>query len=204
MADEKTEQTKQDPPKPQILSQVAPAKGGKTGPRKGEKSKRWDKDPVILARLESVSQMLLRGAKLWQIAEAFQYSITTAKKDVVRVRLLWADEARDKVSDNRDRSIAELRSLQTVAWAEYDKNKKNLGALREIRECERLIVELQGTRAPLVVDLTKMSDAELVQHIASILGVQDSPTQPDRGATTSPISAGGREAQSALVEGGSG
>jgi hypothetical protein len=133
---------------------------------KGKKSVKWDRDPDILARLEGVAQMMIRGAKAWQIAEAFDVSITTVNRDIRRVRILWRRESEQSIEESRQESLAKLRSLQQQALTEYDKTArttfkgrdgqdvkgaKSSGAIRWLkfaRECERDIVDLEGTRAP--------------------------------------------------------
>jgi hypothetical protein len=148
---------------------------------KGKKSVRWDRDPQILARLESVAQMMLRSARAWQIADALDVSLRTAKRDIRRVRTLWRRESERKIEESRQQSIAQIRAIQQQAWTEYDKVKrvgspvglpkadkkggkaappKTVGPksardgtawLKLVRECEKDIVELEGTRAPLKV-----------------------------------------------------
>jgi hypothetical protein len=140
--------------------------------QKGKKSVRWDRDHQILARLESVAQMMLRSAHSWQIADALDVSIRTAKRDMRRVRILWRQASERKVEASRQQSIAQIRAIQQQAWTEYDKVKR-IGSskdgedgkgktgpksardatawLKLVRECEKDIMELEGTRAPLKV-----------------------------------------------------
>jgi hypothetical protein len=113
------------------------------GPKPGKKGIRWDRDPDILMRLEAVAGMLVRGAKLQMIAAAMQYSMTTAKRDVARVRLLWAREASAKAEAARDQSIAQLRAVQQQAWARWDAEHK-AGFLRIVVDCEQVIADWLG------------------------------------------------------------
>jgi hypothetical protein len=146
-----------------LLKQVKPSKGGKpakAGPKKGVKSKNWDEDPDILARLEAVSQMMLKGAKLWQIAKVLSYSITTAKKDKGRVKELWLREATSDVIEARDRSIAQMRLVQREAWQRFGKRSKNPQWLRVVKDCERDIIALQGTEKPVPQTLILENDED--------------------------------------------
>lgn len=125
--------------------------------RPGKKSVRWDEDPEILARLPSVAQLMLMGARTWEIADTLGYSLTTAKEDVKRVRSLWRQEAGEKISTHRDMQIAQLRLIQQQCWTQYDKSAdprtglKDPAWLREIRQCEEQIALLLGTRRPAEV-----------------------------------------------------
>lgn len=143
-----------------------------SAPRKGKRSRRWDRDPDVLMRLESVAQLMLRGAKIWQIAEAMGYSFSTARRDIQRVRKMWATETGHKLGELRDASVAQLREVQLRAWQEYDKaQRKNPSWLRLIRDCELDIVNLQGTKAPEVLDV--QSKGEAVKPILCIEVVKD-------------------------------
>jgi hypothetical protein len=132
----------------------------------GKRKIRWDRDPDILARLEGVAQMMIRGGKAWQIADAFDVSLRTANRDIRRVRILWKRESEQSIEKSRQESLAKLRALQQQALTEYDKvarqtfkdrdgkeikGAKTRGALQWLkfaRECEQDIVALEGTRAP--------------------------------------------------------
>lgn len=121
--------------------------------RKGKKNVKWDRDPEILARLETVAQMIVRGARAWQIADSLGVSITTANRDIRRVRTLWSREAKKGVEKARQESIAQVRAVQQQAWMRYDADK-GLASLRLILESERDIVALEGTSAPSGVEIT--------------------------------------------------
>lgn len=139
-----------EPTRPEVLpSEVRPQEVR----RPGKKSIRWDRDPEILARLPAVAAMMLRGARVWQIAEAMLYSDRTAKEDMKRVRTLWREEAGDGVSEQRDRSVAHLREVQAHAWAKFDKSGDSRW-LRVIREAEADIIRLQGTSRPIDVNVS--------------------------------------------------
>lgn len=142
----------------------------KPGPVKGKKSVPWEQDPEILVVVERVSQMLLAGARIWQIAAAIQSSMPTAVEYAKRARKLWRDEARDQVKANRDRAVAQLRLLQTKVWAEVNKEDQlDIEKVRMIRQCEVDIAKLQGTEEPVSVRVRNISDAELKAEVAEIL-----------------------------------
>lgn len=121
-----------------------------------KKAIRWDHDLNILTRLEVVSSMLTQGAKAHQIAEALSYSLRTAHRDIDRVYVLWRRESVNDVIAMRDRSIAQYRSIQTQAWAEWRATKK-ISWLRIAMDAEEKVSELQGTKK-IALDLTSKGE----------------------------------------------
>jgi len=111
----------------------------------------WDRDSVILRRLEVTAQLMIRGATNPQIADATSCSLDTARRDRERVEELWRRESQDTIQTLRARSVAQLREVQTQAWMEYRASKRP-SFLKIITDAEREITELQGTKAPMVVD----------------------------------------------------
>jgi hypothetical protein len=92
--------------------------------------------------------MLLRGATTRQIAETLDCSVSTAKRDKKRAEKLWLESTKESIVDNRARSIAQFREVQSRAWAQYD-NKPSPRYLRIVTDCEKEIVGLQGSRSPI-------------------------------------------------------
>jgi len=143
--------------------------GSKAGPKTGVKSPRWDQDHDILLRLETVAIMVLQGASLRQIAEAMGYSHETARKDRERVRLLWRREAVDQVVEARNQSIAQIRLVQSEAWAVWrdmsrEERKHMPAPLKTVLDAERQIIELQGSGLPAEHDVTiHVKDIEAVR-----------------------------------------
>ncbi len=126
-------------------------------PAKGRKPKKWQDDAEVLARIATVSTMRLQGAKPFHIAEVMGYSIRTAWRDIERAETIMAEEARGSIDQNRNKSIAQLREVQSRAWEQYRNAtdpKIKLLALKEIRENETEIATLQGTKRPIGLDLT--------------------------------------------------
>jgi hypothetical protein len=120
-------------------------------PKKGKKSVRWDRDPEILARLESVNQMMLRGAQRWQIADALDISLRTASRDINRVRILRRRAAERDVEEKVNDSVGQFQAVRQEAWLRYDEIKKaNPTAaarwLKLITEATKEIGELWGLR----------------------------------------------------------
>lgn len=122
--------------------------------RKG--SVRWDMDTEILNRLREVANMMIRGAKMLEIAEAFHYSTKTAWRDMQRVRELWRREAQTDIVDKRAKSVAQLEEIKLRAWNEYYKQvqstREKMAALKIIMDAEAKIADLEGTKAPIVID----------------------------------------------------
>jgi hypothetical protein len=110
--------------------------------QKGKKSVSWRNDPEILARLAQVAEMILKGERPYQIAKKFKSSLSTAKRDVVRVKTIWQEENRADIVDCKNRSVAQYRLIITKAWENYEKNGSPkylsviLGAQGKIDEIE--------------------------------------------------------------------
>lgn len=120
-------------------------------PRKGQKSVSWDHDPEILARLESVNQMMLRGAQRWQIAETLGVSLRTASRDMNRVRILRQRAAERDVEEKVNDSVSQFEAVRQEAWLRYDELRKTDKAaaarwLKIVIEATREIDDLWGLR----------------------------------------------------------
>lgn len=120
--------------------------------QKGKKSVGWRNDPVILARLAAVAEIMLMRGTAAQIAETFDCSLATAKRDISRVRMLWKEQARGDINSKREESLAEYRLIQTRAWVEF-RDKRNPRYLEVIMNAQDRIVEIEGTKAPEQVDV---------------------------------------------------
>jgi hypothetical protein len=150
-------------------------------PTKGKKSVRWDQDPEILARLESVAQMMSRGARPWQIAEALDTSLITARRDIRRVRILWNRESKKEIERSRQESLVRIKAVQQQAWARYDAEpKKGYRWLRLVLECEKQVIDIEGSKAPMKVaptdptgkkpyDPADLSDEERLARVVVLL-----------------------------------
>jgi hypothetical protein len=128
--------------------------------RKGKKSIAWDRDPEILARLASVAEMLLVGAKPYQIALALNEALSSAKRDVARVKQLWQEEARDEIDTSRNAALAQYKLVLMRAWDEYGK-KENAGRkhlfLNIVTSTQKEIDRVQGV-GPQKIDLSGKID----------------------------------------------
>jgi hypothetical protein len=121
----------------------------------GKKAVSWRKDPVILTRLVSVAEVLLRGGSVLHIANTFDCSLATAKRDVARVKTLWREQSLEDLADLRSRSIAQYLLVITKSWAEFHK-KASPNWLGKILDAQARIDDIQGNQAPkelLVGDL---------------------------------------------------
>jgi hypothetical protein len=124
---------------------------------KGKKPLSWRKDPVILARLAAVSEMMLRGADAWQIATALEASLATARRDITRVRTLWRENSLLDIQNTREKAIAQYNLIITRAWADYNK-KSSPHWLRIVMEAQEKIDNIYGNQAPSV---TVVAEADL-------------------------------------------
>jgi hypothetical protein len=136
--------------------------------RKGKKSIPFDKDPEILARLATVAEMMLVGAKAFQIAASMNCSIATAKRDIGRIRQLWKDDARDEVDSFRPAALALYRLIIMRAWEEYGKkdnaNKRDR-YLTLIIATQKHMDRINGV-GPLQSDMT--SQMEITEDIEKV------------------------------------
>jgi hypothetical protein len=122
----------------------------KAGPEKGKKSTRWDDDLKILLRLEVVASMMAQNASLRQIAAALNYSTTTARKDLARVRTIWRKVATEKLEKARARSVAVHMEIESEMWNIWramntDEKKRGVHVLRTVIMAEKEVASLQGT-----------------------------------------------------------
>lgn len=199
----------------------------KNGPQKGKKSVRWDRDPVILLRLESVAQMMLRRARAWQIAETLDTSIATAKRDIRRVRILWRKASEHNIEEFRQGSLAQLFAIQQQAWTRFDgkqpseegsterqAKKAGIRWLRLALECEREIMDLLGTKAPVKIAPTdpsgekeygSLTNDQRTTRVMALLGIararRDQKASGDAGANGSGADAVGVDASQSLDTG---
>jgi hypothetical protein len=126
-----------------------PQKKGVKVTRKGKKSVTWNEDPEILKRLTRVAELMLSGKYAWEIAEENRCSLATAKRDIRRVRDLWAAEAMDKLDSLLGDSLATYQRIMKTAWANIVRYpEKSAQYLREIRETQKEIDKLGGLVKP--------------------------------------------------------
>lgn len=129
--------------------------------KRGKKAIPWEQDVEILARLRLVETLWLQGAKPHEIASAMDYSLRTAHRDIERVQTILRKQSIDDITAARDRSIAELREILMRQWEIYREckdQKLRLIALRDARDTEKLIIELEGTKKPVAVDVTSQGE----------------------------------------------
>lgn len=112
----KPPQPKTEKVKPEIIIPELPP------PRnRDKKNVAWDTDVEILARLATVANMMVQGAKAHQIAGALSVNIRTAQRDMQRVYTLWRRDSMQQVDDARAKSIAHYEEIKTRAWEGYRK-----------------------------------------------------------------------------------
>lgn len=145
------------------------------------KSVKWDQDPEILARLEVVAQMVLQGAKRWQIAKQLETSLRTASRDIRRVRALWRRSAEQRVETLRMEYREGYRFMQGQAYDQFlTEPSDGRPWLRLALDCQDRLVELDGVRKPTKVALTTpegdapyqpdaLTDAERLARLSAIL-----------------------------------
>jgi hypothetical protein len=126
----------------------------------GRTSRNWRSDPVIMARLTVVAELLLRRANAYQISQATGSSFVTAKRDITRVRTLWRENALADIEHRRQEAVEQYRLIQQRAWDQYSK-KENAGSARQPRylqivmDAQNHIDDLEGTKkAPMPISPT--------------------------------------------------
>lgn len=136
--------------------------------RKGKKSIPFDKDPEILARLAKVAELMLVGAKAFQIAATMNCSLGTAKRDIGRVKQLWKDDARIEIDGFRSAALALYKLVIMRAWEQFGKNEnatKRDCYLTLVVATQKEIDRIQGV-GPLKVDLSgKLDITEDIENI---------------------------------------
>lgn len=73
--------------------------------------------------LETVALMLLRGANVWQVAQANQLTEDDAAQLIAQVRALWKRDADRPTDTVQDQSLAHLRRIQGQALNRYEDSK---------------------------------------------------------------------------------
>jgi hypothetical protein len=129
---------------------------------KGKKAISWRKDTTILLRLVSVAEIYLRGGNLINIAHAFDCSLSTAKRDLARVKTLWREQSLADLDDLRSESLAEYHLLIVKAWAEFNK-KPSHHWLRVIMDAQEKIDNIYGNQASKRVEVTEL-DIEAIRQ----------------------------------------
>lgn len=81
----------------------------------------WRRDPVILARLQTVERRHLKGEPNTTIAAVLDIDEATVRNDLKRLQELWLERTAAAQDDNRARVLAELedvrvRALEAAEW----------------------------------------------------------------------------------------
>lgn len=84
--------------------------------RKGKTPVSWDNDPEILHRLALVAMLMNQNKPAYIIAEKTKTAIATAKRDIARVRELWREDAKARLTNTTDVAIAQYASIIEKAW----------------------------------------------------------------------------------------
>jgi hypothetical protein len=116
-------------------------------PRKGRKSRPWQEDPEILARLDQVEERHLASKTNLEIAKELGVRETTIRRDLKRLREIWRERLGAKREDLRARRVAELDNVKRRA--DREATGENLipalnvarGAIMDAAKLEGLVVE---------------------------------------------------------------
>jgi hypothetical protein len=150
-----------------------------------KKSIPWRQDPDILARLEVVANLMLQGAKPYQISQSLGAGLRTTSRDVARVKELWRKASEKTIEDRRAASLATYQEVKMRLWEEYRRlandKKSTVIVLSKIAEVEGEITKIEGTRitniditskGEQVNDLGSMSDDSLFARLAELQRTQ--------------------------------
>ena len=132
------------------MSDLPQPEPGTEFPHEGKLSVSWRNDPVILARLNAVAAMMLRGSKQYEISKAMECSIATTRRDITRVRTLWREELKGQIDEKREQSIAHYKLVQSSAWDAYNKTESH-NFLRIILDAQAKIDDIEGNQAPIAI-----------------------------------------------------
>lgn len=94
------------------------------------------------AELDTVESFLLRGAKLWQVADGMSCSQAEAQQAIALVRDKWSLEVAATAEGALEESLAQHRRVQQRAWDQYQKNEDS-NFLKIVMECQDKVDELQ-------------------------------------------------------------
>ena len=99
---------------------VDPEREGDTR-REGKKNIAWQDDPEILQRLADVAVLMNKNKRAFEIARETKVSIETARRDIARVRELWKEDAKERISNAADSAIAQYGAVLEQAWIDLKK-----------------------------------------------------------------------------------
>jgi hypothetical protein len=136
--------------------------------RKGKKSLPFDQDAEILARLAVVAEMMLVGAKPFQIASTMDYSLASANRDLARIKQLWKENAREEIDQSRIVALAQYRLVLMRAWEEFGKKGNECRRhlfLNQVLATQREIDRVLGV-GPQKLDLS--GSVEVTEDIEEI------------------------------------
>lgn len=170
--------------------------------RDDKKSINWKDDPEILQRLALVASLMNQNFNSWEIAEKTKVSISTAKRDIGRVRELWREDAKERLANTTDVAIAQYGSVIRDASEQLKKAPVSLKAqfMNVILRAQERIDKVTGIADPTsltgpnggpipiqVTDINKIRDErwEKVQASIAALAQQEKPKESDgTGSTT--------------------
>ncbi len=92
-----------------------PKRAGDTR-RRGKGSLPWHEDVEILQRLAYVATLMNQNKQSYLIAEKTKVSLATAKRDIARVRELWREDAKARLTNTTDTAIAQYGAIIEKAW----------------------------------------------------------------------------------------
>lgn len=121
--------------------------------RDGKKSVNWKDDPEILTRLAEVADLMNRNQPSYVIAQECGTSIATAKRDMLRVRELWKEFAKERLEDTVNQALVQYGTVIDKAWTEFEAVPKALKAqfLTAVLRAQERIDKVTGIADPVAL-----------------------------------------------------
>lgn len=121
--------------------------------RDGKKSVNWKDDPEILTRLADVADLMNRNQPSYVIAQECSTSIATAKRDMLRVRELWKEFAKERLEDTVNQALVQYGTVIDKAWTEFESAPKALKAqfLTAVLRAQERIDKVTGIADPVAL-----------------------------------------------------
>jgi hypothetical protein len=132
----------------------------------------------VAEQLELVSDLLMQGTdvtRVWRICRARWSTLSKKRVDrlVERVRERWMADAEKTKGMDREAAIRRIHNLR--AWAAGEKDRSGANWVRKpdsrtLLHCERLLMDLQGTREAIKVDVTATYTQAMLTVMARLEG----------------------------------
>ncbi len=142
----------------------------------------WRNDPTILQRLQTVEALHLKGHTNVYVAGKLGVDEKTVRNDLKRIQQLWRERVGQDIEQQKERSVAVYRQVQSEAWESLENAKDTSMVkptyLNAIKNAEDSITKILGLEKPTKIALTDpsgekeysgLNDADLLREFTSLL-----------------------------------